>query len=187
MFKPKYTCIFIFTGRCFCSIDASGTLHFFPLMLWQALKFWYDYFDLPLGKPSPGQKPKTGQMGSLILELCILDCWKSLCDFVISITCSVLVGTSRNLQIRWTWMKSHMFKNWLNRIIESYTSLIAEKASVWLCHQYKIKFWLDLPKFADKRNMDEISDKFENWPDWIINLWVASPWLLKMPLTLLSA
>ena len=30
--------------------------------------------------------------------------------------------------------------------------------------------------------MDEISDKFGNWPDRIINLRVTSPWLLKKPL-----
>ena len=37
-------------------------------------------------------------------------------------------------------------------------------------------------KLADKEDMDEISDKFENWLDRIINLRVTSPWLLKKPL-----
>ena len=37
-------------------------------------------------------------------------------------------------------------------------------------------------KLADKVDMDEISNKFENWPDRIVNLRVTSPWLLKKPL-----
>ena len=41
-----------------------------------------------------------------IILLRILSLW--LFDFVLSITCSVLVGSSLNLQIRWTWMKSWM-------------------------------------------------------------------------------
>ena len=45
---------------------------------------------------------KTGQMGSLILELHPFDCWKSFFDFVISINYSVLIRSFWNLQIRWT-------------------------------------------------------------------------------------
>ena len=37
-------------------------------------------------------------------------------------------------------------------------------------------------KLADKVDVDVISSKFENWPDWIINLRVTLPWLLKKPL-----
>ena len=37
-------------------------------------------------------------------------------------------------------------------------------------------------KVADKMDMDEILDKFENWPDQIINLSITSSWLLKKPL-----
>ena len=34
-----------------------------------------------------------------------------LSEFVISIKCSVLIGASRNLQIRGTWMESRMSSN----------------------------------------------------------------------------
>ena len=37
-------------------------------------------------------------------------------------------------------------------------------------------------ELAGKMDMDEISNKFENWPDQIIILTVNSPWLLKKPL-----
>ena len=41
-----------------------------------------------------------------------------------------------------------------------------EKASVWLCHQGNLfSFHQIFLKFADKMNMDEIWDEFENWPD----------------------
>ena len=48
--------------------------------------------------------------------------------------------------------------------------VIAEKASHWLCNQHN-SFIFDLIfiKLAVKLYMNE-SDKFENWPDWIINL-----------------
>ena len=57
----------------------------------------------------------------------------------------------------------------------SYVTLIADKASVWLCHQHNLfSFdWIFL-KLADKGVvggvMDEILDDFKNCPDWIINL-----------------
>ena len=52
-------------------------------------------------------KFETGQIESLILDLCPLDCCKKpLFDFVILVTLSVLIGCSENLQIRWwTWKK----------------------------------------------------------------------------------
>ena len=44
----------------FSSVGSGGTLHFylffFPLMNWQGLKFWYDYYGVRLGKQSPGKK-----------------------------------------------------------------------------------------------------------------------------------
>ena len=39
-----------------------------------------------------------------------------------------------------------------------------------------------LLKLTDKMDMDEISNKFENWPDRIINNGDTLPWLLKKPL-----
>ena len=49
---------------------------------------------------------KTGQIRSLVLELHPLDCWKKGTNFDISLTHSVLIGSSWNLQIRGTSMKS---------------------------------------------------------------------------------
>ena len=66
------------------------------------------------------------------------------------------------------WIK---LENWPNRIINlSYVPLIVENASVCLCHQCNsFSFdWLFL-KLADKVDMDEILNKFDNWPDQIIN------------------
>ena len=54
--------------------------------------------------------------------------------------------------------------------------LIAEKGFVLLCHQYN-SFSFDklFLKLADKEDMVEISDEFENWPDQIIINRVTSP------------
>ena len=41
-------------------------------------------------------------------------------------------------------------------------------------------------KHAVKVNMDEISDKYKNWPDMIVSLRVTSPRLLKMSLCVIS-
>ena len=73
-------------------------------------------------------------------------------------------------------------ENWLDWIIIlSYIPLIAEKASVRLCYWHNA-FTFDqlFLKFADKVGMDDISDKFETWPDWSIR--IMSSGLLKKPL-----
>ena len=46
-------------------------------------------------------------------------------------------------------------------------------------HHYSFSFDRMCLKLADKVDMDEILRKFEKWPDWIINLRVTSPCLLK--------
>ena len=57
------------------------------------------------------------------------------------------------------------------------------KASVWLCHQHNsFNFDRIILTLADKMDMDEIWDEFENWPNRIIYVRVTSPWLLKKPL-----
>ena len=52
--------------------------------------------------------------------------------------------------------------------------MIAKKVFC-VCHQHdSFSFdWIFL-KLADKRGMDEISDEFKAWPDWIINIRVMS-------------
>ena len=45
-----------------------------------------------------------------------------------------------------------------------------------VCHHYNsFSFDRMFLKLTDKLGMDEISDKFETWPDRIINLRVTSP------------
>ena len=73
--------------------------------------------------------------------------------------------------------KVDKFKNWPDRIIN------CRILSPWLLKKplfdfvISISFSFDriLHILADKVDMDEISDKFKNWPDWIINLRVTSP------------
>ena len=63
---------------------------------------------------------------------------------------------------------SDKFENWPDRIInvKSYIPLIPEKASACLCHQHNsFSFARMFLKLADKVEMDEISNKFENWPN----------------------
>ena len=120
-----------------------------------------------------------------LINLGIIFPWllkKPLFDFVIHITHSVLMQSSWNLQIRWTWMKSRMNlkPGQIGSLTRSYIPLIAEKASVWLFHQHNsISFDPIFLKFADKVDMDKISHEFETWPDWIICLRFALPLLLK--------
>ena len=80
---------------------------------------------------------------------------------------------------------SYKFENWPDGPINlmSYVPLIFEKASFSLCHQ-RNSFSFDqiFLKLSDKEDMDEISDKIENWPDRLINPIVTSPGLLKKPL-----
>ena len=45
-----------------------------------------------------------------------------------------------------------------------------------------VQFWSNLPKTADKVDIDGISDEFETWLDRIMNVRVMSPWLLKKSL-----
>ena len=175
-----------------------------------------------------------------IINLRVTFLWllkKPLFGFVISITPSVLIRCSWNLQIRCTWMKSwtSLKTGQIRSLVLEFIPFIAEKASVWLCHQHNSigfdQMFLKLPeqvdmdeildefenwpdqimdqsyvsdcckgqlasvwlchqrnlfsfariflKLADQVDMDEISDKLKNWPDWIIDLRVTSPWLLK--------
>ena len=49
--------------------------------------------------------------------------------------------------------------------------LVAKNVSVLLCHQYySISFDRNFLKHADKVDIDEILDEFENWLNWIIIL-----------------
>ena len=52
MYNPN---IYLFSWT-FFSVVSGGTLHFYSVNDWQGLKFWYDYYGLRLGKPSPGQR-----------------------------------------------------------------------------------------------------------------------------------
>ena len=110
---------------------------------------------------------------------------KSLCLTVICITCPVAIRCSWNMQISWTGMKCQTSSktDQMGSLILSYIPLIAEKASVWLCHQRNLfSFDLIFLKPADMVDMDKISNNFINWLDQIISLRVMSPWLLKKPL-----
>ena len=61
--------------------------------------------------------------------------------------------------------------------------MIAEKASVLLCHQHNsFSFDQIFLKLADNAGIDKMSDKFKIWPDLIINHRVTSPCLLIKPL-----
>ena len=79
---------------------------------------------------------------------------------------------------------SDKFENWPDRIMNLTVT------SPWLLKKPKFNFVIRVTHSvligcswnADKVDMDKISDKFENWPDRIINLRVAFPWLLKKPL-----
>ena len=70
MFKPKYTCIFIFTGRYFIffffSVVASGTLHFYSGF---SVKFWLT--TLAFGLASQAQAKKHIKVPSVVLEMMV--------------------------------------------------------------------------------------------------------------------
>ena len=76
---------------------------------------------------------------------------------------------------------SDEFKTLPDQIINLiYVPLIAEKASVWLCHQHNsFSFDMIFLTLADKVDIDEILDVFENWPDRIIILKVMPPELRR--------
>ena len=107
---------------------------------------------------------------------------KPLFDFVISVTHSVLIIYSWNLQIRWTCVKPRtcLKTGQIGSLILELRPFDCWKSSDWLCHQPKsFSFDQIFLKLADKVNVDEIQVKFKDWPNWIINLRGTSPWLLK--------
>ena len=71
---------------------------------------------------------------------------------------------------------SDVFETWPDRIIYlTYVSLIVKKSLYLTYHQHNLfSFdWIIL-KLADKVDMDEVLDKFENCPDQIIYFRVTS-------------
>ena len=123
----------------------------------------------------------------LIINLRVTTPWllkTLLFDFVISVTHSVLIRCSWNLQIRWIWMKS-----WTSLKTGQIRSLILV-TSPWLLKKPLFDFVISITHSVlsrsfchlQIRDMNEILDKIENWPDQIINLRVTSPWFLKKPL-----
>ena len=123
-----------------------------------------------------------------IINLRVTSPWllkKLLFDFVISITCWVLISYSWNLQVKWTWMKPQTSSKTGQCLIGT---LILELHPPWLLKKKKFDIVISKThdqiflKFACKVDMDEISDKFWIWPDWLINLRVTFPWVLKKPL-----
>ena len=59
-------------------------------------------------------------------------------ECVISITCSVFVGTSWNLQIRWIWIKSRTSSktDYKGSLIIELRILDCWKSLYWLCHRH---------------------------------------------------
>ena len=142
----------------------SSVIELHPLDCWksfwlchQRYSFSFDWIFLKLVDKRIWMKSqtssKTGQIGSLLLELHPFDCWKSLCLTVISISHSVLIRSFWNLQIRWTWMKSQT--RWktghIGSLILELHPLDCWKASDWLCHQcYSFSFDRLFLKLADR-------------------------------------
>ena len=63
---------------------------------------------------------------------------KLIFDFIISITSSILIGSSWNLQIRWTWMKSctKLKTVQIRLFILEFRPLDSENAYFWPCYQH---------------------------------------------------
>ena len=106
---------------------------------------------------------------------------KKLCLTLSSVYLSVWIGSSWNLQMRWTWIKFRIISNTgqIGSLILEFCPLDCWKQPwLTLSSVLLVQFWLDLPEI-DEVDMDEISDDFETLADRIIDLRVISPRLLK--------
>ena len=121
-------------------------------------------------------KFESDQIRSLILVTSLWLLTKPLCYYAITKTPLVLIGCSLNGNYVDMDEISNRFKNWPDPIVNlnSYVSLFAEKAFVWLCQQYNsFSFDRMCLKLRDNVDMDKTLDKFGNGPDRINHLRVT--------------
>ena len=101
---------------------------------------------------------------------------KPLFDFVIIKLWSMFLKLGDNVDMD---KISDKFEKRPDPIVNSKVSSpwLLKKASVWIYHRYNsFSFDQMFLKRGDNVDINEICDKFENWPDRMINLRVASPW-----------